>query len=203
MLGVIAGITLMLGVGTVAVVAVGRYRPQIVTAATRSCDNRPDGGPASDLFCSGEEDAVPESMKRAALIVVALAALVAGSAALAFAQSGGGTTPQGSGTPSAVENDDRDDDADDADERDDDDGVNERDDDVNEPDDADAAPPAVDAARAREAAVAAARGGRAEDVEVEDEPGVRYEVEVRKPDGSTVEVELDERFEVVTADADD
>jgi uncharacterized membrane protein YkoI len=46
-------------------------------------------------------------------------------------------------------------------------------------------------------------GGTAVDVETSDDPGEAYEVEVRKDDGTEVEVFLDENLTVVGQDADD
>jgi uncharacterized membrane protein YkoI len=57
------------------------------------------------------------------------------------------------------------------------------------------------AARARRAAVAET-GGEPGHVERDGEKGATYEVEVTKPDGSQVDVRLDERFEVVAVDSD-
>ena len=57
------------------------------------------------------------------------------------------------------------------------------------------------AARARAAAVAAT-GGEPGHIERDGEKGATYEVEVTKPDGSQVDVRLDERFDVVAVEAD-
>jgi uncharacterized membrane protein YkoI len=70
-------------------------------------------------------------------------------------------------------------------------------------DDAEGAGPvsSADAARARGAAVAET-GGKAGHIERDGEKGATYEVEVAKPDGTQVDVRLDERFKVVAVDSD-
>lgn len=55
---------------------------------------------------------------------------------------------------------------------------------------------------ATKAALAATGGGTANSVETDDENGATYEVEVTKPDGTTVDVRLDEAFTVVVIEAD-
>jgi len=57
------------------------------------------------------------------------------------------------------------------------------------------------ATRARAAAVAAT-GGEPGHIERDGENGATYEVEVTKPDGSQVDVRLDERFDVVVVEPD-
>ncbi len=52
------------------------------------------------------------------------------------------------------------------------------------------------------AALAATGGGTANSVETDDEAGATYEVEVTTPDGSTVDVRLDENYAVVVIDGD-
>lgn len=59
-----------------------------------------------------------------------------------------------------------------------------------------------DADRAKAAAVQAVGGGTAGDVEREEENGAIWEVEVKKLDGSTVEVKLDGSFAKVAIEAD-
>ena len=68
--------------------------------------------------------------------------------------------------------------------------------------------PQADAATS--AALAATKGGTANSVEGDGENGATWEVEVTRPDGTTVDVRLDENYHVVviegdseTADADD
>jgi hypothetical protein len=56
--------------------------------------------------------------------------------------------------------------------------------------------------RASAAALEAAGGGRVTETEHESEEGASYEVEVTKPDGSQVEVLLDESFNVVAVEGD-
>lgn len=57
--------------------------------------------------------------------------------------------------------------------------------------------------RVAAAAVDAAGGGEAVDVETSDDRGEAYEVEVRREDGTEVDVALDENLEVVRQDEDD
>ena len=58
-----------------------------------------------------------------------------------------------------------------------------------------------DAERAKAAALAHTDGGTANEVEKGDEEGA-WEVEVTKPDGGTVDVHLDEGFNVVSVEGD-
>ena len=60
--------------------------------------------------------------------------------------------------------------------------------------------PQADAATA--AALEATEGGRANAVERDSENGATWEVEVTKPDGTTVDVRLDERYQVVVIEGD-
>ena len=60
-----------------------------------------------------------------------------------------------------------------------------------------------DADRAKAAAVQSAGGGRAVSVEREDEGATAWEVEVRKADGSVVEVDLSGDFERTRVERDD
>ena len=57
--------------------------------------------------------------------------------------------------------------------------------------------------RATAAALTATGGGEVVATEVGDDAGSAYEVEVRMPDGSQVEVQLDADFAVIATDADD
>lgn len=59
-----------------------------------------------------------------------------------------------------------------------------------------------DADRAIAAAMASTGGGKAGAVERDDESGATYEVEVTKPDGTTVDVRLNDAFAVVSSAAD-
>ncbi len=61
---------------------------------------------------------------------------------------------------------------------------------------------AEQAEQARQAALDATGGGTANSVETDDENGATYEVEVTKPDGSVVDVRLDDRFQVVVIEGD-
>lgn len=67
-------------------------------------------------------------------------------------------------------------------------------------DDVSVARPEADKAIA--AALAIIGGGTANAVEHDTEKGATYEVEIRKPDGSTADVRLDANFERVAVDAD-
>lgn len=55
---------------------------------------------------------------------------------------------------------------------------------------------------ATKAALEATGGGTANSVETDSENGATYEVEVTKLDGSTVDVRLDERYQVVVIEGD-
>lgn len=56
--------------------------------------------------------------------------------------------------------------------------------------------------RAVKAALEATRGGTANAVELDTEDGATWEVEVTKTDGQTVDVRLDENFDVVVIEGD-
>ena len=56
--------------------------------------------------------------------------------------------------------------------------------------------------RAVKAALDATGGGTANSVELDDENGEKWEVEVTKPDGSTVDVRLDDDYKVVVIEED-
>jgi uncharacterized membrane protein YkoI len=62
--------------------------------------------------------------------------------------------------------------------------------------------PAAAADRAEKAALAETGGGKVNALEYDNENGATYEVEVAKPDGSTVDVRLDDRFAVVVVEGD-
>jgi uncharacterized membrane protein YkoI len=59
------------------------------------------------------------------------------------------------------------------------------------------------AERAERAALEATGGGTANSVETDSEDGATYEVEVTDPEGRTVDVRLDEDFEVVVIEGDE
>jgi hypothetical protein len=59
-----------------------------------------------------------------------------------------------------------------------------------------------EAARAGAAALNATGGGTVQATERDNEKGATFEVEVRKPDGSVVDVRLDSSYGVVTVDGD-
>ena len=58
------------------------------------------------------------------------------------------------------------------------------------------------AERAVAAALAATHGGTANSVERDGEDGATWEVEVTRPDGTTVDVRLDARYRVVVIEGD-
>lgn len=57
-------------------------------------------------------------------------------------------------------------------------------------------------AKASAAALKATGGGSVNDTERDSEQGATYEVEVTRPDGSTVDVRLDASYRVVAIDSD-
>jgi uncharacterized membrane protein YkoI len=59
-----------------------------------------------------------------------------------------------------------------------------------------------EAAKASAAALRATGGGEVQAYERDGEDGATYEVEVRKPDGSVVDVRLDASFDVVVIEGD-
>ena len=69
-------------------------------------------------------------------------------------------------------------------------------------DDGDSALTGPDANRAIAAALRETGGGEANAVERDSEKGATYEVEVRKTDGSTVDVRLDADYRLVAIDSD-
>jgi uncharacterized membrane protein YkoI len=58
------------------------------------------------------------------------------------------------------------------------------------------------AERAKQAALDATGGGTVNSVESDTENGATYEVEVTEPDGTTVDVRLDDAFQVVVIEGD-
>jgi hypothetical protein len=69
-------------------------------------------------------------------------------------------------------------------------------------DDGDPALTGPDASKAIAAALRETGGGKASAVERDGEKGATYEVEVRKTDGSTVDVRLDADYRLVAIDSD-
>jgi uncharacterized membrane protein YkoI len=59
-----------------------------------------------------------------------------------------------------------------------------------------------EAEAAKQAALNATGGGSVNSVETDNENGATYEVEVTKPDGTTVDVRLDESYKVVVIEGD-
>jgi uncharacterized membrane protein YkoI len=56
--------------------------------------------------------------------------------------------------------------------------------------------------RAEKAALAETGGGKVTDTERDSENGATYEVEVTKPDGNTVDVRLDQNYDLVVIEGD-
>jgi len=69
-------------------------------------------------------------------------------------------------------------------------------------DDEGGSPNAPEAKRATQAALQITGGGHANAVERDSENGATWEVEVRKPDGKTVDVRLDQNYKLVVVEAD-
>jgi uncharacterized membrane protein YkoI len=59
-----------------------------------------------------------------------------------------------------------------------------------------------EADQAKQAALEATGGGTVNSVESDSENGATYEVEVTKPDGNTVDVRLDDAFNIVVIEGD-
>ncbi|HYU59780.1 MAG TPA: hypothetical protein VEK39_03405 [Solirubrobacterales bacterium] len=60
-----------------------------------------------------------------------------------------------------------------------------------------------DSDKARAAALEITGGGTANSVELDSENGATWEVEVTKPDGETVDVRLDDNYDLVVVEGDD
>lgn len=69
-------------------------------------------------------------------------------------------------------------------------------------DDGDSSLTGPDANKAIAAALKETGGGHANAVERDNEKGATYEVEVRRTDGSTVDVRLDSQYQLVAIDSD-
>jgi uncharacterized membrane protein YkoI len=69
-------------------------------------------------------------------------------------------------------------------------------------DDGDVTVTGADADRATEAALELTHGGTANSVERDSENGATWEVEVTRKDGTTVDVRLDEHFDLVVIEGD-
>lgn len=69
-------------------------------------------------------------------------------------------------------------------------------------DDGDETVTGLQAERATVAALEATSGGTANSVERDGENGATWEVEVTRPDGSTVDVRLDENYQLVVIESD-
>ena len=57
-------------------------------------------------------------------------------------------------------------------------------------------------AKAEQAALAKTGGGKVNQTELDNENGATYEVEVTKTDGSTVDVRLGDKFDVIAVESD-
>lgn len=134
-----------------------------------------------------KEEFQVDRFKGMLLGAVLLLALVIGGATIAAAA--GSDDPQSSAPATQ-----------DGDSRDDDEGEDEADDDAGEVDEQVTGPRADDAGAA---ALEATGGGTVTEVEVADEGDSGYEVEVKREDGSFVEVALDNDFNVVSVENDD
>jgi hypothetical protein len=69
-------------------------------------------------------------------------------------------------------------------------------------DDGDVTVTGAEADQARQAALALTHGGTANSVERDSENGATWEVEVTEPGGDTVDVRLDQNYEVVVIEGD-
>ncbi len=69
-------------------------------------------------------------------------------------------------------------------------------------DDGDVTVTGAEADQARQAALALTHGGTANSVERDSENGATWEVEVTREDGTTVDVRLDEHFDLVVIEGD-
>ncbi len=69
-------------------------------------------------------------------------------------------------------------------------------------DDGDSTVTGSQADEATKAALAETKGGTANSVERDSENGATWEVEVTKPDGATVDVRLDENYQLVVIEGD-
>ena len=146
-----------------------------------------------------------DRFKKLLLGLAALAALAMGGSALAGAASGGNDTTAAQERSEAAEGPEQGAENVAADK----DGVNE--DGANEADDEDGAKDeegdggtlsADLKARLKKAALAQTGGGTVNAMERDNEKGATYEVEVQQPDGSQVDVRLDDQLNVLAVDAD-
>lgn len=116
-------------------------------------------------------------IKKLVLTIAALAALGAGGAAIAGAV-GGDESSSAPDNPAAVNAE------------------------QNERHDGEATATGAGADQATKAALAITGGGTANAVERDGENGATWEVEVTKPDGNTVDVRLDEQYQLVVVEGD-
>ena len=132
-------------------------------------------------------------LKKALLGIAALAALALGGSALAQAgdDGSGGASAKSS---EAAEHESAAEERDDRDEGKDDDG--------GEPGNQDEQATGPGADRAKAAALRATGGGEANAVERDTEGGATWEVEVTRSNGKTVDVRLDEAYQVIDVETD-
>jgi hypothetical protein len=141
-------------------------------------------------WCGPTVGDMTDTLKKLLLTVAALAALALGGAAIAGATSGGSDKAKQEQSEPAESNSSEASEKGKGDEKGD------------HQDKGDKTLSGTTAARAREAAVAKIGGGKAGTVEAETEKGATYGVEVTKPDGSTVDVFLDDQFKAIAVDSD-
>ncbi len=150
---------------------------------------------------------MPERIKKASMGLAALAALALGGGALAQAGSSGGDKAGAEERSGAGERERSYADTDDVQHegKDDEEGENGAEDagEQEEAGEEDESVSGPGAEKAKAAAVGITNGGTANSVERDDENGATWEVEVTKPDGQTVDVRLDESYELVAVEGDD
>ena len=137
-----------------------------------------------------------DKLKKILIGVAALAALALGGSALAGAAS------SGSGTAAQERSAESENSATDPDDIQDENGKDDASEESEKGEEESDQPVIGEAATRAKAAAAAETGGKAGDVERDDEKGATYEVEVTKPDGKQADVRLDDQFKVVAVDED-
>ena len=143
------------------------------------------------------------TLKKALLGIAALAALALGGSALAQAGDDGSGGAGAKDSEAAEQESPANEryDRDDGDEGKDDDGEG-KDDDGGEPGNQDERASGPGADRAKAAALRATGGGEANAVERDTEGGGTWEVEVTRSNGKTVDVRLDEAYQVIEVEGD-
>jgi uncharacterized membrane protein YkoI len=137
-----------------------------------------------------------DTIKKVFLTIAALAALALGGAAIAGATSGGNANDNAAQEQSEPAESSSSEAADDGDKGETGDQQGDH------QDKGDKTLTGATADRAREAALAKTGGGTAGSVESESEKGATYGVEVTTPDGSKVDVFLDDRFSAIAVESD-